>query len=244
MQLHRQLKERIVAAESVDVAVGLLGEAFQQIGIAYFVAGFVRGAAQNPNGEWRRYQYRTFNLPSGWDENWHEYNAHCPYYRSCFDGRIAFDYESVRRRPDLSKQETKAWQYLADHGLIEGFVVPVHAPGHFGFVTALSGRNDRTWRSKIDDNLERLLYLSHLFHATVRECFPDFLAMPGELSLSQRELECLRWSAAGKTSEEIAIILGVAHETVRIYFKRALRKLNASTRAQAVAIAYGSGLLT
>lgn len=244
MQHQSGFRERVLAAETIDVAVDLLGEAFQQIGVSYFVAGFVRGAAQHPSGEWRRYQYRSFNLPAGWDENWHEYSAYCPYYRSCFDGRIAFDYESVRRRPDLSRQETKAWQYLADHGLIEGLVVPVHAPGHFGFITALSARNDRAWRGKIDRNLERLLYLSHLFHATVREGFPDVFAAARELSLSGRELECLRWSAAGKTSEEIAIILGVAHETVRVYFKRALRKLNASSRAQAVAVAYGKGLLT
>ncbi|MGV8938127.1 MAG: helix-turn-helix transcriptional regulator [Allorhizobium sp.] len=53
--------------------------------------------------------------------------------------------------------------------------------------------------------------------------------------LSARELECLRWSAAGKSSEEIAIILDISVHTVISYLKSAMRKLNAVNRMQAVA---------
>ena len=53
--------------------------------------------------------------------------------------------------------------------------------------------------------------------------------------LSARELECLRWSAAGKSSEEIAIILDISVHTVISYLKTAMRKLNAVNRMQAVA---------
>lgn len=53
--------------------------------------------------------------------------------------------------------------------------------------------------------------------------------------LSARELECLRWSAAGKSSEEIAIILDISVHTVVSYLKTAMRKLNAVNRMQAVA---------
>ena len=53
--------------------------------------------------------------------------------------------------------------------------------------------------------------------------------------LSARELECLRWSAAGKSSEEIAIILDISTHTVVSYLKCAMRKLNSVNRMQAVA---------
>ncbi len=55
--------------------------------------------------------------------------------------------------------------------------------------------------------------------------------------LSKRELECLRWSAAGKSSEEIAVILGLSGYTVTGYLKSAITKLGVTTRVQAVALA-------
>ncbi len=45
--------------------------------------------------------------------------------------------------------------------------------------------------------------------------------------LSAREVECLRWAAAGKSSDEIAIILDISAYTVSSYFKSAARKLDA-----------------
>lgn len=53
--------------------------------------------------------------------------------------------------------------------------------------------------------------------------------------LSAREVECLRWSAAGKSSDEIAIILDISTHTVVSYLKSAMRKLEAVNRMQAVA---------
>ena len=59
----------------------------------------------------------------------------------------------------------------------------------------------------------------------------------GREKLSSREVECLRWAAAGKSSDEIAIILGISVYTVSSYFKSATRKLQAVNRMQAIAIA-------
>ena len=56
--------------------------------------------------------------------------------------------------------------------------------------------------------------------------------------LSRREIECLRWSAAGKSSEEIAIILSLSSHTVVSYLKSAMRKLDSVNRMQAVARAF------
>ena len=53
--------------------------------------------------------------------------------------------------------------------------------------------------------------------------------------LSAREIECLRWSAAGKSSDKIAIILSISSHTVVSYLKSAMRKLDSVNRMQAVA---------
>lgn len=58
-----------------------------------------------------------------------------------------------------------------------------------------------------------------------------------DFGLSQRELDCLRWSAAGKSSEDIAIILHLSPHTINGYLKSAMQKLNTVSRIQAVAVA-------
>ncbi|BDA86265.1 transcriptional regulator [Aureimonas sp. SA4125] len=62
-------------------------------------------------------------------------------------------------------------------------------------------------------------------------------------SLAPREIECLRWSAAGKTSSEIAGIIGVSENTVNSYLSSAAQKMNAVNRVQTVAHAIRLGLL-
>lgn len=62
-------------------------------------------------------------------------------------------------------------------------------------------------------------------------------------ALTTRELEVLAWVCEGKTSTEIASILGVAPSTVRNQIQSILVKLRVNTRAQAAAKAIKKGLV-
>ncbi len=61
--------------------------------------------------------------------------------------------------------------------------------------------------------------------------------------LTDREREVLACVALGHTSKEIGVTLGISAGTVRTHTERARRKLGSRTRAQAVAVASGLGLL-
>jgi DNA-binding CsgD family transcriptional regulator len=61
--------------------------------------------------------------------------------------------------------------------------------------------------------------------------------------LSDRERECLFWVSEGKTTDEVAVILGVSSNTVNSYITHAIRKFSASNRAMAVATAIRSGII-
>jgi len=61
--------------------------------------------------------------------------------------------------------------------------------------------------------------------------------------LTARELEILAWIKDGKTSWEISVILSISERTVKFHVKNLLRKLDASTRAHAVAIGLTRGLI-
>lgn len=66
---------------------------------------------------------------------------------------------------------------------------------------------------------------------------------PGE-GLTDREIDCLNWTAAGKTSAEISEILGLSEHTVNHYLNRATRKLDTVNRTQAVAKALRTGIIS
>jgi DNA-binding NarL/FixJ family response regulator len=62
-------------------------------------------------------------------------------------------------------------------------------------------------------------------------------------ALSTREREILRLLADGKANEEIASALFIAPGTVKTYIRRAMAKLEADTRTQAVATALRQSLI-
>lgn len=65
--------------------------------------------------------------------------------------------------------------------------------------------------------------------------------LPGR-RLTSRELDVLELVAEGYSTAEIARALWITEDTVRTHIKRALARLEARTRAHAVAIAFREGL--
>ena len=61
--------------------------------------------------------------------------------------------------------------------------------------------------------------------------------------LSEKERSVLRELARGHSTEQIASVLIVSPHTVRTHIKNGMRKLEARTRAQAVAIALSEGAI-
>jgi len=61
--------------------------------------------------------------------------------------------------------------------------------------------------------------------------------------LTAREREVLSWVARGKSASEIAIILNIAKRTVDEHAQSSFRKLGASNRTHAVAIALRDHLI-
>ena len=66
---------------------------------------------------------------------------------------------------------------------------------------------------------------------------------PGRIALHDREVETLTWAARGKTSAEIAHILGLSKRTVDFHIDNARSKLGAATRTEAVIKAADGGLI-
>jgi DNA-binding response OmpR family regulator len=63
------------------------------------------------------------------------------------------------------------------------------------------------------------------------------------IDLGDREVECLTWAARGKTSSEIAQIIGTSKRNVDFHIESACRKLNVATRVQAAVKAVSARLI-
>jgi DNA-binding CsgD family transcriptional regulator len=64
-----------------------------------------------------------------------------------------------------------------------------------------------------------------------------------DFELTERELECLFWIAEGKTSDEIAVILGISRNTINNYITSVMRKTATKTRSEAIAYAVRNNLV-
>ncbi len=65
-----------------------------------------------------------------------------------------------------------------------------------------------------------------------------------DLAISGRELDCLKWTAAGKTAWEASVILGISERTVRFHLNAAREKMKCTTTTQAVAKAVAQDLIS
>jgi DNA-binding NarL/FixJ family response regulator len=88
--------------------------------------------------------------------------------------------------------------------------------------------------------------------SVTRRLIADFARLPRHDSapapalgaLTQRETEVLRLIARGLSNAEISDTLVIAGQTTKTYVGRILAKLNLRDRAQAVVVAYETGLVT
>jgi LuxR family transcriptional activator of conjugal transfer of Ti plasmids len=63
------------------------------------------------------------------------------------------------------------------------------------------------------------------------------------VKLSEREKTCLSWAALGKSSWDIATILGLSEHTVNFHLENAMKKLDAPSRTVACFRAVKLGLI-
>ncbi|HSY28522.1 MAG TPA: response regulator [Burkholderiaceae bacterium] len=117
-------------------------------------------------------------------------------------------------------------------------IAPRFADMPFIFLTALAGRDDELKGRKLgaDDyvtkpiDFEILITIINARLARVADTEQGQAAV----NLTDREVDALTWSARGKTSDEIAQIIGLTKTVVDAHLNQARVKLRATTRTEAV----------
>ena len=208
------------------------------------VFGFVAsaGGAWAGTGAARKHRFYFNNWPKDWLDL---------YLARNFFNNDPMVLESQRRMtPFLWGEMAKARSFTVEgaaateaaqaYGWSEVMGVPIHGPASYQGLVSIAALQPVTL-SAIERGLLRAMALSvhDKAHASVGLGEPT----PVEVELTPREMDCMRWVAAGKTDAEIGLILGIATATAHFHVERVKKKFNTRSRSEAVAFLVLAGTI-
>lgn len=129
-------------------------------------------------------------------------------------------------------------------GIRNGASIPIHDHGmRFAILTATTEAGGDDFAGLCKAHGHELHLLAHYFHDQARADFFD-VAEPGMIRLTEREHECLLWTARGKSAWAIGQILGISQRTVVFHLANAMNKLGVGNKIYAVVKAIMAGLIS
>ncbi len=143
------------------------------------------------------------------------------------------------------RRQNEMYEEACSYGIRSGVTLPIHgAKGELGMLCFVSDVNPgRNFRRRAAYSLSQLSCLRDF----VFESSLQFMRRPEKtqetVHVTGRELECLKWGAAGKSSWEIGYLLNCTEATVNFHFGNIRRKFNATSRQQAIVRAINLGLI-
>lgn len=162
-------------------------------------------------------------------------------FHLCFSRRRPLDWNEARSS-DVTVQDIHAVAERFGIGR-HGISIPIREPavGDALFSINFDCDIDR-WNDVRGQMVNEAHLFAHYYHQRMKQLVAARPAS-SEFDLSPREREVLQWASEGKTAWETAQLLSVSESAVNLYAARAMTKLRARTKTQAVAIAVRSGVL-
>jgi LuxR family transcriptional regulator, quorum-sensing system regulator LasR len=232
---------RVLGCQSVDELVTCMAKISQRLGFEYFVYGSQR------DGE--------TTVVSGYPQSWqrayqeHGYIRVDPTVRHAMQSCLPLVWHPGVFSDPMSSQ---MYEDARAHGVRSGLSLSMH--GHGSQRTMISFASDLPMSPEREAHAESVMAEALLVMSYVHEAVRTLLPQPGAPApalvraepptpvpagaaappLTPRELECLRWAMAGKSSWETGQIIACSERTVNFHIGNALRKLDVPNRRSAV----------
>lgn len=179
------------------------------------------------------------NYPKAWQERY----AQADYLRVDPTVTQAYQSESPMLWSDrLFVSSPGLWEDAQDHGLAVGWAKSNWGSGGVGLLTFARSYEPLS-RAELHLNEPKMVWLTEAAHPVLVQRVAEDLSALAE-SLTAREIEMLKWSADGKSAQDIASILVISMNTVNFHLKNAVKKLGVANKTAAVARAALLGLLS
>lgn len=188
--------------------------------------------------------YLQSTYPQEWREHYEKHNlrADDPTVAHCFKSMSPFVW---LRESFQTRAQQHMYEEAASFGLHHGVTLPMRGlDGEVGMLTCV--RDETSSRSSIEDlnhNLGKLTLLRDVaFDAIFSHVKPEAVEQPPPLTA--RELDCLQWIAAGKTTWEVGRILNISEAGVNFHVHNLRTKFGVSRRHDVVIKAIRMGLIS
>lgn len=140
---------------------------------------------------------------------------------------------------DHSSFESDAFAHGLQLGWTQSSILLANSIGILTLSTEKKGRTPK----EIKDIQPFLIWLNNVFKNAFKDKVLLIDLRGPHLLLTAREIETLKWCADGKTSDEIAIILGIKKRTINFHIANAIEKLNVTNKTAATVKALQLNLL-
>lgn len=145
-------------------------------------------------------------------------------------------------RPNPALDAVAAERPIETFGVGAAIVAPAYLPGGvIGAVVWASPDAGLDVAGVFGTHAADLHALALRFVATYADEMHGTAAAP--VRLTRREIQCLKWAAAGKTDQQIGEIVSISLPTVRFHITNAARKLRVAGRSQAISRAATLGYI-
>lgn len=220
--------ERLESYQDIPTLLAAFHKLIGEFGfLGYCIGDPTRPQQQRPGRVW------GVTWPEGWKKRFVDQNyiAADPVILQFMHRKVPFRWRDVRMTQE--GEGARIMDEASEFNMNDGMGIPIASPD--GTVIGLTMGTDHY---DIGRREELGLHLAAIyFHARLERMRAQALPRTVGPRLTPRERECLCWVAAGKTDWEISQILNIAQQTAHEHVQNALVKLNATTRAQAVAVA-------
>ncbi len=187
---------------------------------------------------------RVHNYPRSW-QNWFDENRlgrSDPIHRASHVANTGFPWSKVQNMIKLTPTDLSVLSQAQVVGIGDGFTVPAHVPGEMNGSCSFAMRPGELFPAEL--HYVAQLIGGFAFEAARRISQAHTIWTDAKPTLTDRQRDCVLWAARGKTDWEIAVILGISHETVIQHLKHARERYGVTKRAMLAVRALFDGLIS
>ncbi len=181
--------------------------------------------------------YAISNYPAEWQTRYlaRDYTRIDPVVAMSRTRMRAFTWAAISPRKAPSRSVRSFYAEAGDFGIRSGVSIPIRtAFGHMSMLTLASTKPTLSLETDIDQ--VAAVTSVALLHAAL-DRYDTAPTAARSVTLTAKQALCLKWSAEGKSMKAIATIENMSYATVNFHLNNARKALDASSLAQATALA-------
>lgn len=155
-----------------------------------------------------------------------------------------FRWSKLTQHVQLSKSEIEFQHIAREHSMKDGIAIPlVGGNGRIAMLSLTSDVENSELNKIFTDHSDKILAISFAFHSIAKDLIKDqTLSITGP-TLTEREQECMLWTAKSKSSWEIGKILGISERTVVFHIENAKKKFGVTSKYHLIVRAIAEGYI-